>query len=74
MPKAIIVRPHDPKAEIKTLKEERKLLAARLACAGKAAKNVLRTWIAQIDEEIRSNSMKLENMTINRREDRIWTR
>ena len=58
MGKPILIRPHNPREEIKTLELERKMLEKRKQMADASGMQILDMWLRQIENEILSNREK----------------
>lgn len=58
MGKPILIRPHNPREEIKTLEMERKMLEKRKQMADANGMQILDMWLRQIENEILSNREK----------------
>ena len=58
MGKPILIRPHNPREEIKTLEMERKMLEKRKQMADVEGMQILDMWLQQIENEILSNREK----------------
>lgn len=58
MGKPILIRPHNPSEEIKTLEMERKMLKKRKQMADVEGMQILDMWLRQIENEILSNREK----------------
>ncbi len=58
MGKPILIRPHNPSEEIKTLEMERKMLKKRKQMADVEGMQILDMWLQQIENEILSNREK----------------
>lgn len=58
MGKPILIRPHNPREEIKTLEMERKMLEKRKQTADANGMQILDMWLRQIENEILSNREK----------------
>lgn len=58
MGKPILIRPHNPSEEIKTLEMERKMLKKRKQMADVEGRQILDMWLRQIENEILSNREK----------------
>ena len=58
MGKPILIRPHNPREEIKTLEMERRVLEKRKQMADANGMQILDMWLRQIENEILSNREK----------------